>query len=271
MKLGRVLLGAGLVGAGVLVYGALVESKKLTVERYRLRLSHWPERLHGFRIALLADFHVRDRYTFELAKRAVNAALDESPDMVVIAGDFVGHWKADVPHMLGDVLEPLLAMEGSVVAVPGNHDYYGFGDPSLIADICDSLNIKFLRNETWVHQGIHWVGIDSANEGRADLGQAFAKPEDEHPDAPVIAIWHEPDLVDLLPAGVDLALSGHSHGGQFLTPWGWAPMHTENGKQYVRGFYPDAPTPIFVTRGVGTTGPPSRLFCRPEVAILTLT
>ncbi|MBX7131567.1 MAG: metallophosphoesterase [Fimbriimonadaceae bacterium] len=271
MKVGKVLLGAGLVGAGVLVYGALVESKKLTVERYTLRLRGWPESLRGFRIALLADFHVRDRYTFELAQRAVSAALDESPDMVVIAGDFVGHWKEDVPHMLGEVLEPLLIMEGNVVAIPGNHDYYGFGDPSLLEGICDALNIKFLRNESWLHQGIRWVGIDSANEGRADLGKAFAQPEDHHPDAPIVALWHEPDLADLLPVGVDLVLSGHSHGGQFLTPWGWAPMHTENGKRYVRGFYPEAPTPIFVTRGVGTTGPPSRLFCRPEVAILTLT
>jgi predicted MPP superfamily phosphohydrolase len=267
MNFRNLLIGAGLAGAGLLVYGALVESKRLVVDRYRLRLKNWPERLDGYRIGLLADFHLRDIYTFELAQRAVAAVLDESPDMVVIAGDFVGHWQSHVPEMVGEVLGPLLAMEGNVVAVPGNHDYYGFGDPSLLEEICDFLNIHLLRNESWHHQGICWVGLDSANEGRADLGAAFDQAGG-HSD-PMITLWHEPDLVDLLPPGVSLMLSGHSHGGQFVTPWGWAPMHTENGRRYVRGFYPGASTPVFVTRGVGTTGPPSRLFCRPEVAILT--
>lgn len=78
-------------------------------------------------------------------------------------------------------------------------------------------------------------------------------------------------MVDQLPIEASLMLSGHSHGGQFISPWGWAPMKTRGGKKYVRGFYPDAPTPIYVSRGLGTTGPPSRLFCPPEVTILTLT
>lgn len=268
MSLGGLALGLGLTGAGLLVYGALVESKRLMLERHRLPLPGWPEHLDGFRIALLADFHLRDRHSFELAQRAIAAALDEAPDMVVIAGDFVGHWTADSPELLGEALEPLLLMEGRVVAVPGNHDYYGHGDPSLLAAICDALNIRLLRNEAWKSQGVCWVGIDSANAGRAEPIAAMAAAEST---APIVAIWHEPDLVDALPPGASLMLSGHSHGGQFLAPWGWAPMHTENGARHVDGFYPDAPTPLFVTRGVGTTGPPSRLFCRPQVAILRLT
>ncbi len=66
-------------------------------------------------------------------------------------------------------------------------------------------------------------------------------------------------------------IAGHSHGGQFRTPWGWPPMRTENGSRYLEGFFPDARTPLYVSRGVGTTFLPSRLFCPPEVSLLTLT
>jgi predicted MPP superfamily phosphohydrolase len=89
-------------------------------------------------------------------------------------------------------------------------------------------------------------------------------------DLPKIVLWHEPDAVDFLPTGANLMLSGHSHGGQFVLPGGWAPKHSTMGRKYVRGFYPNAKTPIFVTSGVGTTFLPSRFNCPPEVAILTL-
>lgn len=254
------------ISAGALTYGALVESNRLVVVEKDLPLEKWPERLSGFKIAVLGDFHVRDEWSMDLAKRAIEAALDANPDMIVLVGDFVGRWKSDSVAMIGEILEPLLLMQGNVVAIPGNHEYMD-GDPSALAAICNELNIKLLRNESWNHQGIQWVGVDSANAGHADPISAIEKI---NVDEPVIALWHEPDMVDWLPEGVDLLISGHSHGGQFLTPWGVPFMTSHNGKKYRKGFYPDASTPIFVTSGVGTTGPPSRLFCPPEVAILTI-
>jgi uncharacterized protein len=255
----------GGVGAGMLVYGALVESKRLVVERHTLRLKGWPKRLNGYRIALLADFHVRDSYSLDLSTRAVAMALDEAPDMVVLAGDFVGYWKEGSADMLGQALEPLLLLNGNVVAVPGNHDYFD-GTPELMMPILDELNIRLLRNESWRHGGITWVGIDSENAYRADPIKAFEDVD----DGPVIVVWHEPDPVERLPQLAALQLSGHSHGGQFRFPGGLTPMHTKNGRKYVRGFHPEASTPVYVSRGIGTTGPPSRFLCPPEVAVLTL-
>ena len=156
-------------------------------------------------------------------------------------------------------------MQGNVVAVPGNHDYVG-GDAELLKPVCDELNIKLLRNEIWHHLGINWVGIDSALGGSADPVWTVNKLESE----PAVAIWHEPDLVGLLPRKCALQLSGHTHGGQFRFPGGFTPMHTELGKTYPRGFYPGAPTPLYVSRGVGTTLLPTRFLCPPEVGILTL-
>lgn len=258
-------VGAGVLGAGMLVYGALVESNRLVVERLTLRLPHWPERLAGTKIAVLADLHVKDKYSARLAKRAVLAALDESPDYVVLPGDLVGYWKPDSPWLLEEVLEPLLLMEGDVLASPGNHEFWN-GNPEILRIILDQFSIKMLRNENYRHEGITWVGVDSANRGEPDLEKAFEGAE----ETPRIVLWHEPDVVDQLPAGCALMISGHSHGGQFIFPGGYVPMTTRNGKQYRDGFYPDASTPIYVSRGIGTTGPPSRFLCPPTVGILTI-
>jgi hypothetical protein len=259
--------GLSAIGGAMLVYGALVESKRLVLDKVDVPLPGLPEHLDGFKIAVLGDFHLCDKHSVELATKAIDMALDQDPDMVCLVGDFVNYWKPTSPWMIGEVLEPLLIMDGSVVAVPGNHDYKT-GSPEILRVILDELNIKLLRNESWVHKGICWTGVDSFNEDAADVEKAFSTATSD----PIIALWHEPDLVDMLPPGrALLQLSGHSHGGQFKFPFGLTPMTSTNGHKYRDGFYPDASTPIFVTRGVGTTGPPSRFLCPPQVAVLTLT
>lgn len=265
MRLSSLAWMGGLVGGGMLLYGALVESKRLVVERHTLKLQHWPERLRGFRIAVLADLHLRDVHSLELAQRAVALALDESPDMVVLPGDIVGYWKPESPWLIGAALEPLLLMQGNALAVPGNHEYWQ-GKGTFLDPILSELGIKVLHNEHWVHQGICWAGVDSANAGEANPFLAM-EGADKHP---IVAIWHEPDMVDLLPMGAALMIAGHSHGGQFRFPGGIIPMTTRHGKKYIEGFYPEARTPLYVSRGIGTTGPPSRFLCPPEVSILKL-
>ncbi|HVT12052.1 MAG TPA: metallophosphoesterase [Fimbriimonadaceae bacterium] len=255
----------GGASAGLLAYGALYESRRLVIERRTLALPRWPDYLSGFTLALLGDFHLRDRYSMELAQRAVAVALDADPDMVVLIGDFVGYWKPDSARMLGELLEPMLMMNGNAVAVPGNHEYWR-GSPDLLAPILDELNVKFLRNQNWKHQGINWIGIDSANMRRHRPLQAI----ENMPDGPSIVLWHEPDPIDQLPFRANLMLSGHTHGGQWKFP-GWTPIHTRNGVKYEQGFFPrPGRTPLYVTRGVGTTGPPARFLCPPEVSLLTL-
>lgn len=265
MRLRNLAFLLGAAGAAMSTYGYLVEARRLVVERRTLPLPLWPERLRGFKIALLSDFHVRNAWTSQLAADSIAAALEEEPDMMVLAGDFVEDWRRETPKQIGDLLEPLLLMEGSVVAIPGNHDYDN-GDPEFLRMILSELNIRFLRNENWRHLGITWVGMDSASACQSDVAKAFRGIHHE----PVISLWHEPDLVDQLPRGVALQLSGHGHGHQFVFPGGFAPMHTRHGKLYSGGWYPDAPTPIYVSRGVGTTLLPIRFNCPPEVAILTL-
>ncbi len=251
--------------AAMLTYGVLYEANRLVVERRTLRLKGWKRSLNGYKIALLTDLHLRDIYSLRLAKQAVALALDEEPDIVVLGGDQVAYWKPGSEDMLVEALEPLLLMNGSAVAIPGNREYW-VDTADRMAPVLDALNIRYLRNETWHHDGIDWIGIDSANAHRDDPFQAIQGAG----DGPAIVLWHEPDVVDELPFTADLMLSGHSHGGQFRFPGGFTPMHSKNGRKYLSGFFPDTKVPLYVSRGIGTTGPPSRFLCPPEVAILTL-
>ncbi len=255
----------GTAGVATVTYGALVEARNLVLERKSLTLPLWPDRLSGFKVALLTDFHIGSQCSIEMAQRAISMAIDEKPDMVVLAGDFVESWQTASYGQLMESLELLLLMQGSVVAVPGNHDYEN-GTPDLLEPIFSDLHITLLRNQIWEHKGVAWVGIDSALGGTADPVWTVEKLKTD----PAIAIWHEPDLVGMLPKKCALQLSGHTHGGQFRFPGGFTPMHTDLGKTYPRGFYPNAPTPLYVSRGIGTTFLPTRFLCPPEVAILTL-
>lgn len=266
MNLKSLLAASVAASAGLLTYGCLFAANRLVLERRILRLRRWPRSLDGFKVAVLADLHIRDDHSVRLARRAVEMALDELPDLVLLPGDIVAYWKPESPWLLERALEPLLLMRGSVLATPGNREYWE-GFPELLVPILDELEIKFLKNGVWLHQGIQWAGIDSANLGRPDPRGTMSLLDGEHP---TVVVWHEPDAVDCLPSGADLMISGHSHGGQFRTPWGWPPMRTKNGVKYLDGFFPNAPTPLYVSRGIGTTGPPARLNCPPEISLLTL-
>lgn len=253
-------------GAGALLYGAIFEVDRLRLERRDLALPLWPQRLDGLRVGLLADLHVNGPRSMRLARRAASLLMAEEPDALLIAGDLLGFWSERSLELLACALEPLSRADIPMFAVPGNHDYW-LGDPAWLEPLLADLGVSLLRNRSVAALGVRWVGVDSFNERRHDLQAAFSADDGT---LPRVALWHEPDCVGLLPEGVALMVSGHTHGGQFITPWGWAPVRTRNGRRYVRGFFPTAPTPLYVSRGVGTTGPPSRLFCPPEATVLTL-
>ncbi|CAN5554861.1 metallophosphoesterase [soil metagenome] len=266
MRLKDWALLAGAASGAMFTYGMLFESNRLVAERHLLRLPLWPSRLDGYRIAVLSDLHMRGIWSLRLTKRAVLMALEAEPNFIVLPGDFVDFWRDDSVEMLSEALAPLAVMKGNAVAVPGNHDYFFNRSPEALRSVLDPLGIPLLRNEVLVRDGVSWVGIDSAIDEHCDPVRTMAQLT----AGPAISVWHEPDLIRKLPVGCALQISGHSHGGQFRFPFGITPMHSHLGKEFDEGFYPETPTPLYVSRGVGTTGPPSRFLCPPEVSILTL-
>ena len=112
-----------------------------------------------------------------------------------------------------------------------------------------------------------WLaGVDDLTHGEPDLAAALAGARDHEP---IVLLSHHPDMfVEASWVGVDLTLSGHTHGGQ-ITPFGWTPFrHTRLG--YWRGHFEDAGAQLYVGRGIGTTGVPLRIQAPPELPILRL-
>lgn len=255
-------LAAGAVGGlGTVALGRQVASG-LIVERLVLSLPGWP--LDGFRIGLLADLHAIDEPRAERARRAVQLVAAERPDLVAIVGDFTSRgsgWALDLLlHSLSDLPEDI-----PCVGVMGNHDYAS-EDPQGVVRTLRKTPLRMLHNELVVLNGVAVAGIDDMLFGQGSWACAASHQGSE----PVIALLHEPDWVSEAPTNVALQLSGHSHGGQVCLPNG-TPLRLPLGaRRFWRGFHPTAPRPLYVTRGVGTTGPDLRLWCPPEVSILTL-
>lgn len=252
---------------GIAAYGHFVESNRLIGETRTLRLRGWPVDLSGFTIGLLADLHIRDIQTVALTKAAISWLLDQQPDIILIAGDLAENRRPDHVPLLQFALEDLKEATVPRFAVSGNHDHEFGLEPQHLEPVLSQSQTRLLTNESATYRGIQFVGIASANGSAANPNQAF---EGTDSDQPTVVIWHEPDMVDHLPQSADLMVAGHSHGGQFGFPNGWTFCKTKNGRKYYRGWYPKAPTPLYVSRGLATTFLPMRLFCPPEVTLLTI-
>lgn len=254
---------AGALTAAVPLVAGDATATWISLERSELRLPRWDA--DGFRVALITDLHLNHERAVGLAKRAIDMALAEQPDVLLFGGDFVEHSGRYSMGNVAGALEGLREAKCPYYAVLGNHDYWSEAPAEVIAAI-RGAGVPVLRNEAVEVEGVTIAGIDDAIVHRE-------RPEFLVPGAhsrSLLALFHEPDFVEALPTHVSLQLSGHSHGGQVCFPGGRPFMLPTGAKRYIAGFYPEARVPLYVSRGVGTTGPSIRLFCRPEVTVLTL-
>jgi len=234
-----------------------------SVEKYAIRLPKWDA--DGFRVAVLADLHTNSKAEAAHAANALRLAIEQKPDLIALPGDFVNRGYEQYLGFVRESLEPLHDAKCPVVATLGNHDYDCRNINGLIESI-HSSGAQILRNKSIEVSGVTVGGIDDGL-WRKHRPEFLA---DASLSKSLLALFHEPDYVKYVPSTISLQLSGHSHGGQICLPGG-KPLHTPLGAwKYYEGFYPDANVPLFVTRGVGTVGPRLRLFCRPEVSILTI-
>lgn len=278
----------GLVAAAVGLLGAAAWS--VTVAPYRLRLTRvWapvralPPALHGYRIAVLADLHYWPGVALGHVARAVRMANGTRPDLIVLLGDYsvsfetmLRGWSARTyERALGELTAPLreLRARDGVLAVLGNHDHYAGVERTV--RWLPTIGARLLRNDGAVvaRDGAQLVvgGVDDWFEGTVDpWGGCRGLPD----DAPTVVLSHVPDgVLELDPARrVDLVLSGHTHGGQFVVP-GWGAPVTFSGvatRRHPAGWVPNPRAPLYVSNGVGVQLP-GRVFTTPEVVLVELT
>jgi hypothetical protein len=240
------------------------------VKRVEIALARWPRALDGFRIVQISDIHFGPIRGAEFARWLVEQVNGLSPDVVAITGDLVD---GPVSRIRDEVtpLQDLRAPHGSYF-VTGNHDHYS-GAGSW-ADRVAELGVRVLRNEhvTLARDGasIELAGVDDHQSRRLpgeegeDLDRALAKVD---PDRPLVLLAHDPSTFKQSSRrGVDLQLSGHTHGGQ-IWPFNF---FVKLAVPFVAGLYRRGDATLYVSRGTGFWGPPMRLRAPAEITEIVL-
>lgn len=261
----RAALAAG-VGTvtGMFAYGYGYERNTVSITRERIQLPGWPAPLDGLRIALLTDFHRSETVTRDHIEHAVDVALGERPDLIVLGGDYVTWGDREYVQDAAESLGRLSAPQG-VFAVLGNHD----DDRDMPAALAKRgfTVLKDARTRLSVRgERLDLVGIRYWTRRRQDIGRLRSADR----EVPALLLAHDPRrLHDAAALGMPLVLAGHTHGGQVVFP-GLGALAARKFP-VLAGIGHEAETTIFVSRGIGTVYIPVRLNCAPEVALLTLT
>jgi hypothetical protein len=155
---------------------------------------------------------------------------------------------------------------GAAFAVVGNWEHWGKVNMSVLAEAFQKTGVRLLGNEhVKLGEGVVLVATDDACSGHAcaaDAVRGLPKAELK------LLATHAPILLDTTQGGprFDLAVAGHTHGGQVRVP-GFGPWVPPGSGRFLAGMYETAVGKAWVSRGVGTSVVPARLGCRPELAV----
>jgi predicted MPP superfamily phosphohydrolase len=266
------LAGASLTGGGLLAYAARVEPKWVEVKQVSLPLPRLDKAFDGYRIVQISDIHAGKWMPTSLLEEVVRLVNEQMPDLAAVTGDFVTYTYHEAPLDIVPSMRKLRAKDG-VVAVLGNHDYWGNQGPDLIRNIIRDSGMIDLNNNhhTFERDGnlLHFAGVDSARERMAHLDVVLERLPTE---GAAVLLAHEPDFADVsAPTGrFDLQISGHSHGGQVVVPFLGPPELPPMGRKYHTGRYQVGNMIQYTNRGLGVVGVPFRFCCRPEITVITL-
>jgi predicted MPP superfamily phosphohydrolase len=274
--LARAVAGTATLAAGSAAITALRSATgPAEIHEVPVRIERLPRALSGFTIAQITDLHVGPTIGEREVRRVVEQTNALRPDLVAVTGDLVDGGVAELGRTIAE-LGKLRARHG-VFFVTGNHEYYS-GVEEWLAYL-PRLGIRVLRNERVpvgdAGASIDLAGVDDWSAGRfgmghgMDLDRALAGRD---PDRALVLLAHQPRGVgDAVRAGVDLQISGHTHGGQIF-PFS---LLVAAFYPYVRGLHvhreADRAGQIFVSCGTGYWGPPMRLGAPAEIAKIVLT
>ncbi|MEU6412872.1 metallophosphoesterase [Microbispora sp. NPDC046933] len=269
---------SAVVAAGALAtvgYGVSRALGDPVIERVPVRLPRLDPRMSGLRIAVVSDIHLGPLTGRGHTERIVRMINGLEADAVTIVGDLVDGTVAE----LGRLAAPLRSLESRYGAyfVTGNHEYYTAAGPQEWIEELRSLGVRPLRNERVEirHAGavLDLAGVNDLNGVPSGDGPDFDKAlGGRDANRPVVLMAHQPVQVTQAAAhGVDLQLSGHTHGGQMAPINLFVPL-----QQPVVAGLASVPrtgggdTQVYVTRGAGFWGPPVRVGAPPEITLIEL-
>lgn len=254
---------------------AMIEPHQLEITHQTITIEKLPAEFQGLRVVQLSDIHHSPFLDEERINEAVRMANDLRPDLVALTGDYISHSR-DYIAPCARALGRLRAAHG-VFAVLGNHDHWT--DGGMMRDALADQGIRVLCNESErIEKGsshIRLAGVDDMMVKRDDLWKAL---EETSWGETRILLSHNPAIIrEAARAGVDLVLSGHTHGGQInwrlltgrqdrkIARWLRRPS-----RRLMRGHAQLGSTQLYVNRGLGTVVVPLRYGCSPEITLLEI-
>ncbi|RBM04503.1 metallophosphoesterase [Streptomyces sp. PT12] len=258
-------LTAGVVAAGALGYGSW-NARNLRTKHVTVPLAKLPRAAHGYRVAVVSDIHLGPLMGRSHCQRVVDTINRAQPDLITVVGDLVDAEVADLRTAAAPLAE-LGARDGAYF-VTGNHEYFVEGTGEWL-DHLRELGLRPLENARDELPHFDLAGVnDLAGEGTEGGGPDFgAALGDRDPQRASILMSHQPVTIhDAVDHGVDLQLSGHTHGGQVWPITYLAALANPT----LAGLERYGDTQLYVSRGAGAWGPPVRIGADPDVTIITL-
>ncbi|MGH4034305.1 metallophosphoesterase [Actinomycetota bacterium Odt1-20B] len=255
---------AAAVAVGTVGYGTYGVLRGPTVKRVTVPLAKLPRAAHGFRIAVVSDVHLGPVLGRGFAQRVVDVVNSTQPDLIAVVGDLVDGSVEDLRPAAAP-LRGLRARHGSFF-VTGNHDYYSGADAWV--DEVRELGLHPLRNARVELGAFDLAGVDDVAGESEGHGPDFAAALGDRDRArAAVLLAHQPVVIhDAVRHGVDLQLSGHTHGGQ-LWPGNYL---AELANPTVAGLERYEDTQLYVSRGAGAWGPPTRVGAPSDVTVVEL-
>lgn len=262
-------IAAGAAGAALLtgLGGILYAARGPRVKDVQIPLRALPATGDGYVIAQLTDIHIGPTLGRDFLETVVRDTNALAPDLVVITGDLVDGSVEQLREKVAPLAD-LRARDG-VWFVTGNHEYYSGAD-AWIAHL-EELGVRTLRNEQVDVRGLfRLAGVDDHRAagmlpGHGEDVARAARGRD--PGKPLVLLAHQPSAIEEAAThGVDLQLSGHTHGGQ-IAPFNWL---TRLEHRYLNGLYRHGDTWIYVSPGTGYWGPPMRVGTTSEITKIVL-
>jgi predicted MPP superfamily phosphohydrolase len=240
------------------------------VREARVDLPGFPTGQAPVRVALLADFHVQgpDMPPERLA-RIVAQVNAQRPDLVLLAGDFVGDRSLGSQYPTPEVVAPLAGLRSrfGTIAVLGNHDYWR--DGPAVRTALTRIGVRVLANQAVQAGPLVIGGLDDPRTGHNRDNQTYAAMRAL--SGARVLLSHSPDPFATLPPDIGLMLAGHTHCGQIRIPlYGALTNDSAYGDRYACGFIEENGRKLIVTAGLGASILPLRLGAAPDFWMVTI-
>ncbi|MFD8300298.1 metallophosphoesterase [Streptomyces bauhiniae] len=255
---------AAAVALGTTGWGTYGVLRGPRVKRLTVPLAKLPRAAHGFRIAVVSDIHLGPVLGRNFAQTVVDTINSTQPDMIAVVGDLVD---GSVKN-LGPAAAPLAGLESRLGTyfVTGNHEY--FSGAAQWLDEVRTLGMRPLENTRTELPYFDLAGVNDLQGESEGHGPDFARAlGDRDLSRACVLMAHQPvQIHEAVHHSVDLQLSGHTHGGQ-LWPGN---LIAKAANPTVAGLDRYGDTQLYVSRGAGAWGPPTRVWAPSDITVIEL-